>query len=516
MAMCLLALEKCRGYVALGASSVEQYASTKLDLQRQKFRELLRVARSLEGAHFMRQAFSSAQLNWARVRELSRHVTAENDAELTAWGLCHTAEQIQNALVMSPRAWRGQASSRPGADGQVSSSAPGSALPSPFEHSCPAVQEQPAGPVQVFLESGDTAAARTDPAPVPASDGPAQAGKVKADLDVDPLLSASAAGDGETQSNTVVAGSASPGAAAGVKVRPTLPEGIGCARRLRVALYLSPDDYAVLERALSKVAAVKGKRVSREKAVMDVCRHFLGCGTAPSKIRYQILVHESQGGQWYDTDRGLLPVSEPIQRMANGRPPLPPDDGQLLLTSLRSRRPPGPGPKKAAVESRVVPDLNTSGTPISEASSAATPTCNGVRLPGVGAGPETLPQSGSSSGNCERSTQAGLDTASSGCVSISKGLHAGSVAKVNRRIPLPTLRALYRRAQGRCEGCGERHGLQVHHVIPISEGGDHSLDNLRLYCRACHDATHHADFDQKPGWQAARQRAVTGGGGSDP
>ncbi|HEY4000622.1 MAG TPA: HNH endonuclease signature motif containing protein [Candidatus Xenobia bacterium] len=75
----------------------------------------------------------------------------------------------------------------------------------------------------------------------------------------------------------------------------------------------------------------------------------------------------------------------------------------------------------------------------------------------------------------------------------------------NRRIPAAILRAVYHRAQGRCESCGERCGLQVHHIIPISEGGDHSLENLRLLCRSCHDATHHDDFEYRPDWQAARQ-----------
>jgi 5-methylcytosine-specific restriction endonuclease McrA len=29
-------------------------------------------------------------------------------------------------------------------------------------------------------------------------------------------------------------------------------------------------------------------------------------------------------------------------------------------------------------------------------------------------------------------------------------------------------------------------GLHVHHIIPTSEGGDHSLDNLVTVCAACH------------------------------
>jgi hypothetical protein len=107
-----------------------------------------------------------------------------------------------------------------------------------------------------------------------------------------------------------------------------------------VPLYLHPDDYALLEKALSKVAAMRGKRVSREAAVIQLCKHFLGCGSAATKIRYQVVVHESKDGCWYDTDRGPLPVSEPVQRMAKGRPPTPATNDQLLLEKLRPRRRP--------------------------------------------------------------------------------------------------------------------------------------------------------------------------------
>ncbi|HEY4000624.1 MAG TPA: hypothetical protein VGO93_17265 [Candidatus Xenobia bacterium] len=65
LAHCLLALDRGRGHVALGFSSVESYAAARLDVTRQKVRELLRVARVLERIPVMRQAFRTGQMNWA-------------------------------------------------------------------------------------------------------------------------------------------------------------------------------------------------------------------------------------------------------------------------------------------------------------------------------------------------------------------------------------------------------------------------------------------------------------------
>ena len=44
----------------------------------------------------------------------------------------------------------------------------------------------------------------------------------------------------------------------------------------------------------------------------------------------------------------------------------------------------------------------------------------------------------------------------------------------------------------RCRDCGAADGmLEVHHVRPVSQGGDHSPGNLITLCRADHLARHH-------------------------
>ena len=38
----------------------------------------------------------------------------------------------------------------------------------------------------------------------------------------------------------------------------------------------------------------------------------------------------------------------------------------------------------------------------------------------------------------------------------------------------------------KCELCGSKRGLEAHHIIPLSLGGDDSVDNLICVCVACH------------------------------
>jgi 5-methylcytosine-specific restriction endonuclease McrA len=66
-----------------------------------------------------------------------------------------------------------------------------------------------------------------------------------------------------------------------------------------------------------------------------------------------------------------------------------------------------------------------------------------------------------------------------------------TIAPKSRHIPAAVKRAVYERDQGRCtyiapngRRCSERHGLEFDHIVPYGRGGDHSVGNLRLACRA--------------------------------
>jgi 5-methylcytosine-specific restriction endonuclease McrA len=45
----------------------------------------------------------------------------------------------------------------------------------------------------------------------------------------------------------------------------------------------------------------------------------------------------------------------------------------------------------------------------------------------------------------------------------------------------------YIRARDRgCQRCGSARRLEVHHVLPLAQGGDNRPANLRLLCHQCH------------------------------
>lgn len=56
------------------------------------------------------------------------------------------------------------------------------------------------------------------------------------------------------------------------------------------------------------------------------------------------------------------------------------------------------------------------------------------------------------------------------------------------------IRDRYIHAHPLCEGCLEkgiyREATEVHHVLPLAEGGDHRDENLRSLCKECHARTH--------------------------
>ena len=47
-------------------------------------------------------------------------------------------------------------------------------------------------------------------------------------------------------------------------------------------------------------------------------------------------------------------------------------------------------------------------------------------------------------------------------------------------------RAAVRTRDGACVRCGSTDRLQVHHRVPVAEGGGNDLGNLELLCHRCH------------------------------
>lgn len=63
--------------------------------------------------------------------------------------------------------------------------------------------------------------------------------------------------------------------------------------------------------------------------------------------------------------------------------------------------------------------------------------------------------------------------------------------------------ALYERARGRCEFCGDHLGnvAEVHHRQMRSQGGDDAPENLAIICPPCHRHAHrHPARAYEVGW----------------
>lgn len=55
------------------------------------------------------------------------------------------------------------------------------------------------------------------------------------------------------------------------------------------------------------------------------------------------------------------------------------------------------------------------------------------------------------------------------------------------------------RANGKCEKCGSPHPYEYDHIIPFSEGGPTTIENIQLLCTPCHATKTRA-------WHSARAK----------
>jgi HNH endonuclease len=98
-------------------------------------------------------------------------------------------------------------------------------------------------------------------------------------------------------------------------------------------------------------------------------------------------------------------------------------------------------------------------------------------------------------------------------LSTSEPRAASAGSKRTRRVSAAVAREVYARDQGRCtfcaddgRRCGERRLLQLDHVVPHAEGGETTIANLRLRCRAHNLHTARAHFGREY-VRAAAERA---------
>jgi len=79
-------------------------------------------------------------------------------------------------------------------------------------------------------------------------------------------------------------------------------------------------------------------------------------------------------------------------------------------------------------------------------------------------------------------------------VSKSYRTHSGNVAKIKKFTYPKNWKELCKEKKkecgNKCQRCESQNVLEVHHIIPLSRGGNNSNLNLIVLCHACHTARH--------------------------
>ena len=88
----------------------------------------------------------------------------------------------------------------------------------------------------------------------------------------------------------------------------------------------------------------------------------------------------------------------------------------------------------------------------------------------------------------------------------------------NRARNTSTTRFVMHRANQSCEICrfSFESILNIHHIVPVSKGGDARVQNLIALCPNCHGMVHHYRKDWLPGQAEAWSRGIQSAGYSEP
>lgn len=78
--------------------------------------------------------------------------------------------------------------------------------------------------------------------------------------------------------------------------------------------------------------------------------------------------------------------------------------------------------------------------------------------------------------------------------------------KVRKEFNVKIRKVFLENSTKQCKRCCSIKNLEVHHIIPISDGGDNDFNNLIVLCKSCHNEWHKTeqhylkfdDFIKKP------------------
>ena len=236
--------------------------------------------------------------------------------------------------------------------------------------------------------------------------------------------------------------------------------------------------------------------MSEAGALRKMCEQVMTSAPRRAQIRYQVLVHFDPVNETgtYETDRGVFPATPEVVEQALA--------GQHIILTEKA----GPGPGNGSV-----PGMQCEAEELAEAS--MTSHCKNSD-PGAGEErPEEPPRlhrgSGEKGKEKEQETDGQEKTKQAEAPrKAGKRRRSKSGRKQRSKVPAWVLNALVVRARGRCECCGARGYLHIHHTHRWSRGATHDLDSLRLLCAGCHRRVHQAEFEGIPSWKASRAAAI--------
>lgn len=525
LGLCLLAWQRRGGLRRLGYRSLTEYAELGLQISGQKLSVLLATVRALEHLPLLCEAFQAGQLCWSKLRELQSLVTPETQGQWLEYALRYPSAMVAQKVALSPLEWKRQRALQASLDGcpivdpnkleeiltapiashkELSAETETRSLDSPARSVSPEPRTgfvlsgtaSPERPEEVAHANGRSLSDSSSGVAAP----PGLSG-TSGDAATPPILAGqSVPSSSEPHDNT---SPRSPGS--------DWPGQKSQVRLIRLVADLTPDQYAAYETAKRILEAKARRRLSRAEVLLRLAESVIDGAPSRTRSKHQIVIHSNSDCRhgWYDTDRGMLPVApELFEDVRNyGSPPI------QCPTSKNQRNEPSSQAKVAGSQSSPRPEPRGRKGPGDGRSEVERKVETTVRFPQKGLD--------SSQGECPdirphdqrpapvlprahpQSQIFGVSTPFS-----EKGQSAGQAKPPRTAIPSPVLRQLQARASGRCEICGARGRLHVHHRIPICEGGTNDLETLMLVCWPCHHGEHEVDFATKPHWSRARTKAM--------
>ena len=299
MGLGLLALKRSGAYRKLGYATLTELAERVLNLSGRKVGQLIGAAEALEYLPLLSDAYRLGRIGWGKIRAIHGLATPDTEKEWLDFAATHRTQEVADKVALSPRAWKHHKALKASLKGEPI------ATTGEVKELLAAETLKTRG-IEVQVES-----------PRPDSLEPAVSTEPQSETEGETLRPESQPAtewntlEAEPESVAECEAEQEPELDSSRSLRPPLPSP---PKTIRVVIHMTPDVYALYEQASGRIHAQEGRRVSRMEVVKQMARAVLDQGTARSRARHQVLVHTVEGleGGWYETERGILPVSPEV------------------------------------------------------------------------------------------------------------------------------------------------------------------------------------------------------------